>query len=71
MKKLPWWVPYSIPVVIFIVIMIFIIADVPEYTVTLSPGYTGGKDKTETVEKRDTVPLPEEIFRPGYTFAGW
>ena len=71
MKKLPWWVPYSIPVVIFIVIMIFIIADVPEYTVTLSPGYTGGKDKTETVEKRDTVPVPEEIFRPGYTFAGW
>lgn len=71
MKKLPWWVPYSIPVVIFFAIMIFIIADMPEYTVTLSPGYPGGKDKTETVEKKDTVPVPEEIFRPGYTFAGW
>ena len=71
MKKLPWWVPYSIPVVLLAVIMIFIFADTPEYTVTFSPGYPGGRNKTETVEKKDTVPVPDEIFRPGYTFAGW
>lgn len=69
--KLPWWVPYSIPVVLFVVIMIFIFTDTPEYTVRFSPGYDGGRDRTETVEKKDTVPVPDEIYRPGYTFAGW
>ena len=67
----PWWLPYSIPVVLFAVIMIFIIADTPEYTVKFSPGYDGGRDRTETVERKDTVPVPEDIYRPGYTFAGW
>ena len=71
MKKLPWWVPYSIPVVLLAVIMIFIFADTPEYTVTFSPGYPGGRNKTETVEKKDTVPVPDDIYRPGYTFTGW
>lgn len=70
-KSVPWWVPYSIPVVIFAAIMIFIIADKPEYTVTFSPGYDGGRSKTETVEKKDTVSVPDEIYRPGYIFAGW
>ena len=69
--SLPWWIPYSIPVVIFAVIMIFIIADKPEYTVTYSPGYDGGRSKTEMVEKKDTLAVPDEIYRPGYTFAGW
>ena len=69
--KLPWWVPYSVPVIIVAVIMIFIIADKPEYTVTFSPGYDGGRSKTETVEKKDTVSVPDDIYRPGYTFAGW
>ena len=67
----PWWLPYSIPVIIFAAIMIFIIADTPEYTVRFSPGYDGGRDKTETVERKDTVPVPKDIYRPGYTFAGW
>lgn len=69
--SLPWWVPYSIPVVLFAVIMIFIFTDTPEYTVKFSPGYDGGRDKTETVERKDTVPVPDDIYRPGYTFAGW
>ena len=69
--KLPWQVPYSIPVIIFAVMMIFIIADKPEYTVTFSPGYDGGRSKTETVEKKDALAVPDEIYRPGYTFAGW
>ena len=71
MKKLPWWVPYSIPVVIFASIMIFIIADKPEYTVIFSPGYDGGRSKTVTVVERETLPEPEPIYRPGYTFTGW
>ena len=70
-KSVPWWVPYSIPIVLFAVIMIFIIADTPEYTVRFSPGYDGGRERIETVEKKDTVPEQEEIFRPGYVFTGW
>ena len=69
--KLPWWVPYSVPVIIFAAIMIFIIADKPEYTVTFSPGYDGGRSKTQTVEKKDTVSVPDDIYRPGYIFTGW
>lgn len=62
---------FSIPIILLTVIIILLIADQPEYTVTFSPGYTGGGNRTETVDKRDPVPVPEEIFRPGYTFAGW
>ncbi|MBR2407250.1 MAG: InlB B-repeat-containing protein [Clostridia bacterium] len=69
--SLPWWLPYSIPVVLFAVIMIFIFTDTPEYTVKFPPGYDGGRDRTETVERKDTVPVPDDIYRPGYTFAGW
>lgn len=68
---MPWWLPYAVPMVIFAIMMIFIIADKPEYTVTFSPGYDGGKDKTETAERKDTLALPDDIYRPGYTFAGW
>ena len=68
---LPLWALCGIPLLLLAGMLILMIADVPEYTVTLSPGYPGGRNKTETVEKRDTVPVPEEIFRPGYTFAGW
>ena len=69
--SLPWYVPYLIPVVIFVVMIIIMIANNPGYSVTFSPGYDGGRDRTETVERKDTVPVPDDIYRPGYTFAGW
>ncbi len=67
----PWWLPYSIPIILFAVFMGLIIADKAEYTVTYSAGYDGGRSKTVTVVERETLPEPEPIYRLGYTFAGW
>lgn len=69
--SLPWYVPYLIPVVIFVVMIIIMIANNPGYSVTFSPGYDGGQEIIEAVEADGIIPTPSEIYRPGYTFAGW
>ena len=69
--KPPWWTLYGIPVLLLAGMLACTIASKPDYTITFSPGYPGGRNKTETVEKKDTVPVPDDIYRPGYTFAGW
>ena len=69
--SLPWYVPYLIPVVIFVVMIIIMIANNSGYSVTFSPGYDGGQEIIEAVETDGTIPTPSEIYRPGYTFAGW
>ena len=40
---LPLWVTWGIPLLLLAGILILMIADIPEYTVTLSPGYPGGR----------------------------
>ena len=67
----PWWGLYAIPVILFAIVMIFVFTDKQEFSVRFSPGYDGGREKTETVMEREVIPLPGPIYRPGYTFTGW